>query len=205
MDSPFRGRQLFNHGNGMLPVELKNQLKDAIKTYSFRENHQELFTLASGKKSPYYFDLKQTLLQSNFLKIAGMFLAEKIAAQFSDGCILAGLTMGADPLIYAACLSDYGLNHFSPAIVRKETKDHGTGKRIEMLKSLDQKFPCVMIDDVITTGGSTLKAVTAMRDAGYRVETAFCVLDRLEGGAENLRKEEIQLFPLFTLDDFKSR
>ena len=184
--------------------EERKLLRDAIKTYSFRENHQELFTLASGKKSPYYFDLKQTLLQSKLLKIAGALIAEKIATQISSHCILAGLTMGADPLIYAACLSDYGLSHFSPAIVRKEAKDHGTGKRIEMQKSLDTKFPCVMIDDVITTGGSTLKAVSAMREAGYRVEAAFCVLDRLEGGAENLLKEKIQLFPLFTLDDFKS-
>lgn len=200
--------------------DLKTALKNAIREFSYRENHETPFTLASGKKSPYYFDLKQTLLEPRFLALTGRLVAQTLSEHYKENVVAAGLTMGADPIIYAACLAAQNGSLTSesplfrngiiptkilPAIVRKEAKDHGTGKKIEMLKNIDVKTPCAMIDDVITTAGSTLKAAHAMREAGFTVRHAVCVLDREEGGSETLAKEGICLLPLFRASDFRER
>jgi len=183
----------------------KASLKEAIRRFSYRENHEEPFTLASGKKSPYYFDLKQTLLQPKYLALAGRVVAQTIAEHYQGQVVAAGLTMGADPIIYSASLSGISKPELLPAIVRKEAKDHGTGKRIEMLKGIDTATPCVMIDDVITTAGSTLKAFAAMREAGFSVKHAVCILDRGEGGAAALAENGVELLAVFTAAEFKER
>jgi orotate phosphoribosyltransferase len=186
----------------------KASLKEAIRRFSYRENHEEPFTLASGKKSPYYFDLKQTLLQPKYLALAGRVVAQTIAEHYRGQVVAAGLTMGADPIIYAAVLA---IGYYAypteiiPAIVRKEAKDHGTGKKIEMLKGIDTATPCVMVDDVITTAGSTLKAFAAMREAGFSVKHAVCILDRGEGGAAALAENGVELLAVFTAAEFKER
>jgi orotate phosphoribosyltransferase len=195
-----RERQIWNMSE---LAAAKTELMSAIREFSYRENHEEQFLLASGKRSPYYFDLKQTLLNPKYLALAGRAVAKIIAPLHSQTVLLAGLTMGADPIIYATCLSGSTQPAFMPAIVRKEAKDHGTGKRIEMLKGLDTATPCVMIDDVITTAGSTLKAVQVMRDAGFKVTHAVCVLDREEGGRANLKAEGIELIALFSASEFR--
>ncbi|MBV6492431.1 MAG: Orotate phosphoribosyltransferase [Turneriella sp.] len=184
----------------------KKILKEAIRLLSYRENHETLFTLASGKKSPYYFDLKQTLLNPEYLRLAGRVIRMAIGKNYPDTVIASGLTMGADPIIYSACLSGVAVpNKIFPAIVRKEAKDHGTGKKIEMLKGIENVTPCVMVDDVITTAGSTLKAVAAMREAGFTVKHAYCILDRGEGGREALLNEKIELVPVFTAAEFRQK
>lgn len=185
--------------------EDRARLKEAIRNFSYRENHAEPFTLASGKQSPYYFDLKQTLLQPEYLALAGRVIAGKIAQQYFGEVVTAGLTMGADPIIYAACLAEVSPAKLIPAIVRKEAKDHGTGKKIEILKGIDPATPCVLVDDVITTAGSTLKAFAAMKEAGFIVRQAYCILDREDGGRENLAKEGVDLIPVFTISDFKEK
>jgi orotate phosphoribosyltransferase len=183
----------------------KTELKEAIRKFSYRENHEEPFTLASGKKSPYYFDLKQTLLQPEYLALAGRIVATTVADQYFGEVVAAGLTMGADPIIYAACLARVEPTRLLPAIVRKEAKDHGTGKRIEMLKEIDPQTPCVLIDDVITTAGSTLKAFAAMKEAGFIVRQAICILDRGEGGRAALAENGVELLAVFTAAEFKER
>ncbi|HRP70547.1 MAG TPA: orotate phosphoribosyltransferase, partial [Turneriella sp.] len=156
--------------------------------------------------SPYYFDLKQTLLNPQQLSLAGKIIATMVRQNYPSAVVAAGLTMGADPIIYAACLSEINISHpIFPAVVRKEVKDHGTGKRIEMLKSITPATPCVMVDDVITTAGSTLKAVHAMREAGFTVRHAYCILDRAEGGREALAHEGIELLPVFTAAEFREK
>ncbi|MCS6972601.1 MAG: orotate phosphoribosyltransferase [Turneriella sp.] len=179
-------------------------LREAIRRFSYRENHAEPFTLASGKKSPYYFDLKQTLLQPEYLNLVGRIMVSLIAQHYSGSLVAAGLTLGADPVIYATAMAAraQALQVF-PAIVRKEAKDHGTGRRIEMVQGLPTQTPCVLIDDVVTTGSSTLKALEAMRAAGFSVRHAFAVLDRNEGGREALAAQGVTLIPIFTLDDFR--
>lgn len=112
-----------------------------------------------------------------------------------------GLTMGADPIAYALSLSyrEHGQIVY-PLIVRKEAKDHGTGKQIEgEVESVDS---VLLLDDVITTGGSSLKAAEAFRKAGLKVTHAVCIIDREEGGRESLEKEGITLFSLYRKSDF---
>lgn len=183
----------------------KAKFKEAIRTFSYRENHEQPFTLASGKKSPYYFDLKQTLLQPEYLKLAGRLVAMTLAQHYSGKVVAAGLTMGADPIIYSACLAGINPPELIPAIVRKEAKDHGTGKKIEMLKGIETSTPCVMVDDVITTAGSTLKAFAAMREAGFTVKHAVCILDRGEGGSAALAEQGIELLPIFRAEEFRQK
>ncbi|MES0489421.1 MAG: orotate phosphoribosyltransferase [Leptospirales bacterium] len=189
-------------------VEIKQNLAPIISERSYRENHQELFTLASGKKSPYYFDLKQTLMDPVYLKMAsqGLYLLMLQKLSYLPKAA-GGLTMGADPLVYTISLlsADAGSVVY-PLVVRKQTKDHGSKKRIEgRLSQIHPNDKIVLVDDVITTGGSTLQAYEVLKEAGHTIDSVFCVLDRKEGGAENFASHGIDLYPLFELEDFASK
>lgn len=185
--------------------DLKTQLFEAIQKYSYRQNYAQPFSLVSGKKSPHYFDLKQTLLQPQFLAIAGELLFKKIEEVFQNDLpvALAGLTMGADPLIYATSLYAHHNNiPLLPIIVRKASKEHGSQKRAEGRLSKVDGQTTVLIDDVITTGGSTLQAHQVLLELDIQPKHAFCIVDRLEGGSQALQKKSVFLHSLFTLEDF---
>lgn len=189
---------------GSMKKELLEKLFTAIKQYSYRENLETPFTLASGKKSPWYFDLKKILLRPAILQLVGQLFCEKMHERFNEyPAAMAGLTMGSDPIIYAAVLYAYqNEKTIFPLVIRKEAKDHGSGKQIEGLLS-EVNGNIVLIDDVITTGMSTLKALDALEREGKSSVEAFCLLDRMEGGAANLAKRGVHLNALFTLDDFR--
>lgn len=183
------------------------KLKRRIREYSYRENHEEMFTLASGKKSPYYFDLKQTLLEPEFLELAAKemgALMKRTLGGLPEG--LSGLTMGADPLVYAIAVGAIGEGRrVYPLPVRKKTKGHGSQKRVEGLVDEARRGVVVLVDDVITTGGSTLQAWEALQEVGIEVKDAFCVLDRLEGGGEAMLEKGLRLHHLFTRKDFSEK
>ncbi len=184
------------------------KLKTRIKDYSYRENHEQLFTLASGSQSPYYFDLKQTLLQPEYLKIAAQCMSSQmreVLGRMPDA--VTGLTMGADPLVYSIAVMSVESDHtVFPLPVRKKTKSHGSQKRVEgILDDRIRQGLVVLIDDVITTGGSTLQAWEALSEIGISVQHAFCILDRIEGGADALEKQGVQLHSLFTRADFSEK
>lgn len=112
-----------------------------------------------------------------------------------------GLTLGADPIAYALSLAAHSRGKIVyPLIVRKESKEHGLKKRIE--GEFERVKSALVVDDVITTAGSTLKAVAALREAGLIVEEAVCIVDREEGGREALEREGILLHSLFRKSDF---
>ncbi|MDH5719640.1 MAG: orotate phosphoribosyltransferase [Spirochaetia bacterium] len=196
--------------NDILPEDIqktKASLMKAIEKYSYKEDHENMFSLASGKKSPYYFDLKQTLLNPVYLKMTAFLIYSLIREKLNDvPSGAAGLTMGSDPIIYAlALLTSETEEKLYPLIVRKQEKDHGSKKRIEGLIDAAVKKEVILIDDVITTGGSTLQANEALRQEGIRARYAFSVLDRIEGGFDNLKKEGVELFSLFNLNDFRKK
>ncbi|MDH4261891.1 MAG: orotate phosphoribosyltransferase [Spirochaetia bacterium] len=188
--------------------EIRQKLKQVIIQRSYKENHEEMFTLASGKKSPYYFDLKQTLLHPEYLKLAALGLYNLMTKQFEKmPSAIGGLTMGADPLVYSICnLSLESGSIIYPFVVRKQVKDHGSKKRIEgLVGEVPKEAKVVLIDDVITTGNSTIEALRAIEEAGYKPTSAFCIVDRMEGGKENLKKAGVDLYSLLDLNDFSSK
>ena len=158
------------------------------------------YKLSSGRTSEHYVNCKPITLSGEGLTIASALLLEFIE---TDTVAVAGLTLGADPLVsgvsMAAWNTDWELNAL---IVRKEAKGHGTGAWIEgPLPPLGSKV--TILEDVITTGGSAIKAATKVRDAGYVVERVVSLVDRQENGEadELMESAELELYSLFSLDE----
>ncbi|GIX40374.1 MAG: orotate phosphoribosyltransferase [Leptospiraceae bacterium] len=174
------------------------------KAHSFIYMYSEKpFQLSSGKMSHHYFNCKKITLHPEFLYLAVQAICEELIPENNIPIpeAIGGLTLGADPLAYGISLYYYQKNiRCFPCIVRKEIKHYGTQKQIE--GEIDSISEVIVLDDVITTGGSTLKAVDAFRKAGKNVRYAICLVDREEGGKENLLKENIELYSLWKKTDF---
>jgi orotate phosphoribosyltransferase len=179
-------------------------LLDLIATLSFRLGD---FTLASGKKSDYYIDCRTTTLHAEGGRLSGLVLYDLIGRHAPNAEAVGGLTMGADPLVSntasasAWALADHHeilelsreldldekAAHDEPPptlihgfLVRKAEKTHGTGRRIEGF--LKPGAQVVIVDDVCTTGGSTITAIETSREAGMTVACVLCLVDREQGG-----------------------
>ena len=143
------------------------------------------FTLASGKKSSFYFDSKKTTLLPEGSWLTAREVLRIVREKGIDAQAIGGLTLGADPIVGpVAALSHVEGPKLRAFIVRKEAKEHGTGKRIE--GNLEPGSRVIIVDDVVTTAGSTLQAIDAAREAGHTVVAVICLVDREEGGAEKL-------------------
>lgn len=153
------------------------------KSFQYRDNPP--FTLASGKQSNYYFNCKPTTMDPEGMNLIGKVLFRML----KDAPITAagGLTLGADPIANAlAVISFQEGKPIKSFTVRKETKDHGTKSKIE--GTLQKGERIVVLDDVITTGGSTITAIEAVREAGLVIDRVVAFIDREEGGRENILK-----------------
>lgn len=163
---------------------------------------EEGFLLSSGKRSLYYLDCKKVTLSAEALPLIGRLLWEK-AQRFAPEAV-GGLTLGADPLVAAVCfqagLSGYPLEGF---IVRKEAKGHGTGRFLEGF--LRSGMKCVILEDVVTTGASSLKACQRAQEAGLEVKAVLALVDRKEGGREAFEAQGLFFEALFEIDEFLSR
>jgi len=169
----------------------------AQKAYRFGD-----FSLASGKKSSYYVNCKPVTLSGEGLLSISSLLLKQIDKTNSG---VAGLTLGADPLVSGvvmlAAQSDINL---SGLIVRKEAKGHGTGAWLE--GPLPPKGSLItVLEDVVTTGGSSLKAVEKLRTEGYLVNRVLAIVDREEGGAQAMSKANLELNSLFFLKEIVQR
>lgn len=156
------------------------------------------FTLASGRSSHHYVNCKPVSLSGPGLALLGRLLLEQVEAQ---AIAVAGLTLGADPLVSAvamqAALEGRSLDAL---IVRKEAKGHGTGAWLEgPLPAPGSRI--TVLEDVVTTGGSALKAVRQLQEAGYVVERVVAIVDRQEGGAEAMVAAGLDLRSLFLLEE----
>ena len=185
-----------------------------LATHSFRLGE---FILASGQKSEYYIDCRTTTLHAEGGRLAGMLLHDLIRQHMPEARAVGGLTMGADPLVsnIATASAHFavseGLNPSDPGIhlvhgflVRKAEKAHGTGRRIEGF--CEAGAPVVVVDDVCTTGGSTITAIEAAREAGMRVVGVLCLVDRQQGGRARIEAaaEGAPFLSLFTADDVRN-
>jgi orotate phosphoribosyltransferase len=153
-------------------------------------------TLSSGATASYYVDAKRAILRPAGFDALGELVAEQVGARGATA--VGGLTMGADPVACAALAGGAQVKAF---FVRKETKQHGLMRRIEG-PPLDAGDRCLVVEDVDTTGGSTLRAIEALKDAGHEICGAVCVLDRLAGGGEAIAEAaEAPYVALTTIDD----
>ena len=163
------------------------------------------FTLASGKKSNYYIDCRLTTLDPEGACLVGAAIRKTII----DKCeeldtkvqSIGGLTLGADPIALSASMASYQAEDskiLKPFVVRKAAKEHGKGKQIE--GGFQKGDSVVALDDVITTGGSTLKAIEAIENEGGKVEFVLVLVDRQEGGKEIIEEAGYKVFSLFTRD-----
>lgn len=176
----------------------KQRLRDIIAKKSLLSGS---FTLASGKPSGYFFDMKKTMFDPEGASLVGELLYELVAGD-SDCQAVGGLELGAVPIAVAIAMkSAEGKRPIDAFFVRKEAKDHGTAKLIDGNFAPGSKV--IVLEDVTTTGGSAMKAVKAVRDQGGTVGKIVTIVDRLEGARENLQKEGLELVSLFTNDDFK--
>lgn len=174
--------------------ELKRRLARILFEKSYMEGD---FTLTSGKKSDYYFDCRQSSLNAEGAYLIGSLFVEMMGGRTFDA--VAGMTMGADPLITATSLMAFRKGIIMPGlIVRKEVKAHGTGRAVEGLANVKADDTVLMVEDVVTTGGSVIKACERIEEAGLKVGALFCILDREQGGRELLQKAGYPLEAVFT-------
>lgn len=174
----------------------KDRLLALLKERSFA---RKKVVLASGRESDFFIDCKQTVLTAEGHALAGELMLE--AAGDCDA--VAGVELGGCPLASAAALISFQKGTPRDAVyVRKDAKDHGSKRLLEGDTKLAPGATLVILEDVTTTGGSTLKAVAKLRDAGYVVKRVVTLVDRLEGGREAIEAAGLELRALYTRRDF---
>lgn len=172
------------------------ELVDALRRRSLRFGD---FILASGARSSYYIDARCTTMSGEGQRLIGRLGIEALRAAGWRPRAVGGLTLGADPVAYAlahaAALAGEALDAFT---VRKEAKGHGTQRTVE--GALEPDSDVVVVEDVVTSGESALRAVAALqREAGSRVLGVLCVVDREQGGRERLAQEGLPLVALVSV------
>ena len=179
-------------------LKMRDELLELLKKDAYKKGE---YTLSSGKKSEHYVNCKPVTLSGRGLTLASLLMLKEVKTSY-----VAGLTLGADPLVSGVSLvSALDSRLVNGLIVRKEAKGHGTQAWIEGLLPPEGTIITVL-EDVITTGGSAIKAVEKLRDAGYVVNTVVSIVDRQEDDEANstMKLSGLELKSLFTLDEIAS-
>jgi orotate phosphoribosyltransferase len=178
---------------------LRQHLLDLFCEVAYQEGD---FVLSSGQASTYYINSKQVTLHPWGGAGVGRILLSLLPV---DTIAVAGLTLGADPMVTAASVvAAYEGRSLTPLIVRKEAKGHGTQAYIEG-PTLPPKTNVAVLEDVVTTGQSALKAVGRLRQAGYEVTQIIALVDRHQGGAELYQQEGLEFQTVFSIKDLQAR
>jgi orotate phosphoribosyltransferase len=177
----------------------RTRLHEVLRARAFQERE---ITLSSGLRSNFYIDCKQVSLDAEGAHLIGSLFASIIEELAPASRAVGGLTLGADPLATATSLVSFRRGHARDAfIVRKEPKGHGTGQWIEHTSALQAGAEVVVVEDVVTTGASMLRAIERVKEAGFRVAHALALVDRMEGGREVI-EAHTPLVALFNRRDF---
>ena len=174
---------------------MKEELLELLKNYAYKKGE---FKLSSGKTSEHYVNCKPVTLSGRGLTLSSLLLLKEVETSY-----VGGLTLGADPLVSGVALvSALDSRLVNGLIVRKEAKGHGTQAYIEGLLP-PEGTKITVLEDVITKGGSAIKAATRLRDAGYVVERVVAIVDRQEDkeADEFMESVNLELRSLFTLDE----
>jgi orotate phosphoribosyltransferase len=181
----------------------RDQLLELLATNSFRLGE---FTLSSGGKSDYYIDCRTTTLHAQGAELAGRVFLELIQQQGWQPQAVGGLTMGADPIVVAtSVISSQAGAPIDGFLVRKAEKAHGMGRRVEGFQEKGARV--VIVDDVCTTGGSTIQAIEAAREFGFNIAGVACLVERLEAGGRPAVEKAAAPAPfisIFTSNDVKA-
>lgn len=173
----------------------RSQLIDLVRNHALQFGD---FTLASGKKASFYLDCRKLTLHPLGANQIGAGMLQLLAGQMPQA--IGGMAIGADPITAATITlaGQRGLDLLG-FIVRKEAKQHGTGRQVE--GPVQPGMTAVIVEDVVTSGGSALKAVEAAREFGLTVTKVLAVVDRLEGGRAAIEAAGLQLQTLVTIED----
>ena len=176
----------------------KQELLELLAQKSFRLGE---FQLSSGGTSDYYIDCRTTTLDARGAQLVGQVFLDEIREQGWEPSAIGGLTMGADPIVVAVAVTSGTLNGF---LVRKAEKQHGTGQRIEGFREKGARV--VIVDDVCTTGSSTIQAIETARNYGFEVIGAMCLVERQDAhGRPNVEKAAApaNFISIFTATDVR--
>lgn len=180
-------------------ITLRQQLLDLFCQLAYKEGD---FVLSSGQRSSYYINGKQVTLHPYGALAIGRLLLSQLP---TDTLAVAGLTLGADPIVSAVSVVSAIENRpIRAIIIRKEAKGHGTRAYIEG-PSLPDGAIVVVLEDVVTTGQSAMKAVERLRQAGYKVDTVMALVDRQQGGAELYQSAGLKFESMFNITEIQER
>jgi orotate phosphoribosyltransferase len=178
----------------------RNRLLELLTELAYEKRK---VTLSSGKESDFYIDTKQASLTAEGHYLVGRLVLAEIRAHFAGAQAVGGMTMGADPIASAVSLTSWLQASPLPAFyVRKDPKGHGTNQWLEGKKGLPVPAQVAVVEDVVTTGASTLKAIERCRVEGLHVLGVVALVDREEGGREAVEKAGVELRSLFRRSDF---
>lgn len=179
---------------------LRDELRALLRERSVRHG---TFTLSSGATSDFYVDCRQVTMDPRGMTLVGALVLD-LLADLPDARAIGGLTMGADPIAAAVTCASAGTDRpLAMFSVRKEAKGHGAGKQVEGPFPAAEGARVVVVEDTMTTGASTRRALDAIaRDTAATVARVVVVVDRLEGGADRLRADGHDVRALFTRRDF---
>jgi orotate phosphoribosyltransferase len=181
-------------------AESRARLLELLRTRAFERKR---VVLASGRESDFFIDCKQAVLSAEGHALVGEAMLEVVRSGLPPCVAVAGVELGGCPLASAVALTSFLRGEpLDGLYVRKDAKDHGSRRLIEGSARLPAGSPVVLLEDVVTTGGSTLKAADKLRDAGYPVAGVAALVDRLEGGREAIEARGLVLLALYTRNDF---
>ena len=179
-------------------IKAENRLLEILLQKSFKYSEEPIFKLVSGRMSNYYINCKTTTLDPEAMLLIGHLFYHKVKALHINA--IGGLTLGADPIAFATAMvsgmQDDAINAF---VVRKKAKEHGLMKWIE--GNVQEGDKVVIVDDVVTTGQSTIEAINRARESNLNTIKAIALVDRQEGGRENIERKGILFESIFTRDD----
>jgi orotate phosphoribosyltransferase len=168
-----------------------------------RSFERKRVVLASGRESDFFIDCKQAVLTAEGHALVGALLFEALAKLPEKAQAVAGVELGGCPLASAVAVVSFQRGTPLDAVyVRKDAKEHGSRRLLEGNTRLPEKSRIAILEDVVTTGGSTLKAAQKIKDAGYTIAGVIALVDRLEGGREAIEAAGLPLVTLFTRKDF---
>jgi orotate phosphoribosyltransferase len=180
---------------------MKTSRQDLLRLLAYKSFRLGEFKLSSGGTSDYYIDCRITTLDAKGARLTGEVFFDEIRERGWKAQAIGGLTMGADPIVVAVSVVSGELNGF---LVRKAEKQHGTGQRIEGFRENGARV--VIVDDVCTTGASTVQAIEAARGFGFEVVGAMCLVEREEAkGRPNVERaaSPAQFISIFTALDVR--